>query len=78
VYVGARNLPARYYAVTGGLRRDIWYGPDGQIVQVVFPALDGSQISFVIHDPSQSPTMEQRVSSSSSGADGKVRLFERK
>ena len=34
--------------MTGQIVRDIWYGPDGQIVQVRFPAKDGSQIQVVL------------------------------
>jgi len=53
--VGGQNVAARHYAVTGQLQRDVWYGPDGQIVQVVFPAQDGSELAFVVRDPSQPP-----------------------
>ena len=41
-------LDAHHYAMTGQIVRDIWYGPDGQIVQVDFPAKDGSQIRVVL------------------------------
>jgi hypothetical protein len=66
IFAGAHNVAARHYAVTGELRRDVWYGPDGQTVQVLFPAKDGSEIAFVMRSPSQLrlPT-QQRVSSSS-------------
>jgi hypothetical protein len=43
-----QRLTARHYAMTGQLRRDIWYGSDGQTVQVRFPANDGSEITFVL------------------------------
>ena len=43
-----QRLTARHYAMTGQLRRDIWYGPDGQTVQVRFPANDGSEITFIL------------------------------
>jgi len=39
---------AQHYAITGQLRRDLWYGPEGQTVQVRFPAKDGSEITFVL------------------------------
>jgi hypothetical protein len=62
----AHNVAARHYAVTGELRRDVWYGPDGQTVQVRFPAKDGSEIAFVMRASSQLPlATKQRASGSS-------------
>jgi hypothetical protein len=54
-------VAARHYAVTGELQRDVWYGPDWQIVQVLFPAKDGSEIAFVMRGPSQSPLATSSV-----------------
>jgi hypothetical protein len=34
--------------MTGQIVRDIWYGTDGQIVQVRLPGKDGSQIQLVL------------------------------
>jgi len=66
IFAGAQNVAARHYAVTSELLRDVWYGPDGQTVQVLFPAKDGSEIAFVMRAPSQRPlATEQRASSSS-------------
>lgn len=48
VLAKGQALTARHYAMTGQLKRDIWYGPDGQTVQVRFPAKDGSEITFVL------------------------------
>jgi hypothetical protein len=48
VKVRGKMLDAHHYAMTGQMIRDIWYGPDGQIVQVRFPAKDGSQIQVVL------------------------------
>jgi Domain of unknown function (DUF6134) len=48
VKVRGRVLDAHHYAMTGQITRDIWYGPDGQIVQVRFPAKDGSQIQVML------------------------------
>ena len=48
IFAKGRTLTARHYAMTGQLRRDIWYGSDGQTVQVRFPAKDGSEITFVL------------------------------
>ncbi len=48
VLAKGQTLTARHYAMTGQLKRDIWYGSDGQTVQVRFPAKDGSEITFVL------------------------------
>jgi hypothetical protein len=48
VKVRGQMLTAHRYAMTGQITRDIWYGPDGQIVQVRFPAKDGSQVQVVL------------------------------
>jgi hypothetical protein len=67
IFAGAQAVAARHYAVTGELQRDVWYGPDGQTVQVLFPAKDGSEIAFVMLAPPQPPlATEQRAASSSS------------
>jgi hypothetical protein len=66
IFAGAQTVAARHYAVTGELQRDVWYGPDGQTLQVRFPAKDGSEIAFVMQAPSQRPlAIEKRASSSS-------------
>jgi hypothetical protein len=33
---------AHHYSITGEMRREVWYGADGQVVQANFPAKDGS------------------------------------
>ena len=48
VKVRGQLVDAHHYAMTGQITRDIWYGPDGQIVQVRFPAKDGSQVQVVL------------------------------
>lgn len=59
------DLTARHYAVGGDLERDVWYDADGQTVQVLFPAKDGSEITFVMRPFSRPAlTMEQGPSSS--------------
>jgi Domain of unknown function (DUF6134) len=78
ILVGAKNVAAHHYAVTGELQRDVWYTPDGQTLQVLLPAKDGSKITFVMQDPSQSPTMEQRISNSSADTRRRARPSERK
>ena len=70
IFAGSKNLTARHYAVTGELQRDVWYGPDGQIVRVAFPSEGGSEIAFVTPSPPQQAlASEQRPSSSSAGRD---------
>ena len=48
--VKVKGLPiqAHHYVMTGQILRDIWYGPDGQIVQVQLPGQDGSRIQLVL------------------------------
>jgi hypothetical protein len=48
IKVRGQTVAAHHYAMTGQIVRDIWYGPDGQIAQVRFPAKDGSQIQVVL------------------------------
>jgi uncharacterized protein DUF6134 len=48
IKIRGQALAAHHFAMTGQIIRDIWYGPDGQIVQVHFPAKDGSQIQVVL------------------------------
>ena len=78
ILVGAKNVAAHHYAVSGELQRDVWYSPEGQTLQVQLPAKDGSRITFVIQDPSQSPTMTQPIPNSSSDTRGKAGASERK
>jgi hypothetical protein len=78
ILVGARDVAAHHYAVSGEVQRDVWYSPDGQTLQVQLPAKDGSRITFVMQDPSQSPTMKQPISNSPSDTRGKARPSESK
>jgi hypothetical protein len=48
ILANGQRLTARHYAMTGQLRRDFWFGPDGQPIQVRFPAKDGSEITFFL------------------------------
>ncbi len=48
VTVKGQQVKAHHYNVSGQLKRDLWYGPDGQIAQVQFPAGDGSVITLVL------------------------------
>ncbi len=65
IFTGAQSVAARHYAVTGELQRDVWYGPDGQAVQVLIPAKDGPEIAFVLRAPAQPPLATERASASS-------------
>jgi hypothetical protein len=38
------QVQARHYAFTGELNRDVWYGPDGVILQAQMKGKDGSMI----------------------------------
>lgn len=44
--VAGRSVPARHYTVSGDLRREVWYGPRGQLLRIRFPARDGSRITI--------------------------------
>jgi hypothetical protein len=61
---GQKSVKARHYALSGDVRRDVWYGPDGQTLQVLFPAKDGSKIAFVMR-PSPPPAAARSLTKSS-------------
>jgi hypothetical protein len=46
VQVGARSVQAHHYSITGDLRREVWYGPDGEVVQAGYRVKDGSLLTF--------------------------------
>jgi len=48
IKVRGQTVTAHHYSITGQIMREIWYGPDGQVVQVRFPAKDGSQINVLL------------------------------
>ena len=52
ILAGPKSVKARHYALSGDVRRDVWYGPDGQTLQVLFRAKDGSKIAFVMRPSS--------------------------
>jgi hypothetical protein len=45
--VGGQAVEARRYEMRGEIERDIWYGPDGQLLKFTFAAKDGSRVSVV-------------------------------
>lgn len=47
VTVKGATIPARHYAVTGDLQRELWYDADNVLVKVRFKAKDGSDIEYL-------------------------------
>jgi hypothetical protein len=46
VQVGSQSIEAHHYSITGDLRREVWYGPDGEVVQAGYRVKDGSLLTF--------------------------------
>jgi hypothetical protein len=51
------NLPegavtAHRYAITGQVEREVWYGPDGRLLQMRFSAKDDSKITVILRSSS--------------------------
>ena len=44
--VGSKTVQVHHYSITGALRREVWYGADGGVVQAVFVAKDDSLLIF--------------------------------
>jgi hypothetical protein len=40
-------MAARKYVISGGMNRELWYGPDGTWLQMRFEK-DGSKITFTL------------------------------
>lgn len=47
VAVKGEKVPARHYAVTGDLQRELWYDAQNILVKVRFKAKDGSDIEYL-------------------------------
>jgi hypothetical protein len=45
--IGGHRIEAHRYALRGGLDRDLWYSPDGQLLKIEFEAEDGSRITVL-------------------------------
>lgn len=45
--VAGRPVPARHYAITGDLQRELWYDEHNVLVKVRFKAKDGSDIEYI-------------------------------
>ena len=41
------KITAHHYRLSGGLQRDLWFDPDGNLAHVSFKADDGSTITYV-------------------------------
>lgn len=48
VHARGQEIPARHYRVSGELRREVWYDPQGLLVQMRFKAKDDSEIRYVL------------------------------
>lgn len=48
VDVGSGQVTAHHYALSGDLKREVWYDPQGVLVKVRFAAKDGSDIQYVL------------------------------
>lgn len=47
VLVKGAKIPARHYAITGDLQREVWYDAQNVLVKVRFKAKDGSDIEYL-------------------------------
>ena len=43
------SVQAHHYSITGDIRREVWYGEDGQVVQAAYTAKDGTLLTFKLH-----------------------------
>jgi hypothetical protein len=43
---GSRTVRTHHYSITGELVREVWYGPDGEVVQAVYVAKDDTLLTF--------------------------------
>jgi hypothetical protein len=46
VQLATGPVQAHHFSITGDLRREVWYGPDGEVVQAAYSAKDGSLLTF--------------------------------
>jgi hypothetical protein len=46
VTLDSGTIQAHHYSITGDLRREVWYGADGEVVQAAYAAKDGSLLTF--------------------------------
>jgi hypothetical protein len=43
-----KKIEARHFSVSGQIKREIWYGPDGRLEKLEFEGKDGSEIVMVL------------------------------
>jgi hypothetical protein len=43
-----QQIQAHRYSMTGQIKRELWYGPDGRLERLEFPGKDGSEILVVL------------------------------
>jgi hypothetical protein len=42
------SIKARHYSMSGQIKRELWYGPDGRLELMEFPGKDGSEIRVIL------------------------------
>jgi hypothetical protein len=48
ITVQGKKIEARHYSVSGQIKREVWYGPDGRLEKLEFDGKDGSEIVMVL------------------------------
>jgi len=48
IKIRGQQIEAHRYSVTGQLKRELWYGPDGRLEKLQFPGKDGSEIVVIL------------------------------
>jgi len=43
-----KKIEARHFSVSGQIKREVWYGPDGRLEKLQFEGKDGSEIVMVL------------------------------
>ncbi len=46
IALSSGKVEAHHFSITGDLRREVWYGADGEVVQAAYAAKDGSLLTF--------------------------------
>ena len=46
--IADRDVLARYFVLTGGIRRKLWYAPGDQLLRMALTARDGSEVVFEV------------------------------
>jgi hypothetical protein len=48
ITIQGKKIEAHRYSVTGQIKREVWYGPDGRLQKLEFEGKDGSDIQMVL------------------------------